>query len=195
MDENMEIMDPLPENKGDIAKWLKYLPYVRIAGLLVGFFVLIPGLSGASGLLLSAISAGSIYLLFQLAPSCGRYRTAAIAYSVCLVISLLGLEILSLVGSVASLVAVYQEFNGHSDITKHLDAYLANQWHSLFYWSMLAGLLGGVVGVSGVVIGVLAGVENQTLVNLIVPLVGVVELVIELVYLSYMKKTVKLFET
>ena len=195
MDENLEIMDPQVEHKELLVKWLRYMPWFRIAAIAMGVLILIPATATVGSWLSLGCSAGCIYLLMKVSPACNRYRTAGILFTINLVAGLLGIAILSLAGSVCAFVGTYQEMNGHSDITKKLDAELSRKWHNLFYWSMLIGFLAGVAGTSGVVIGAIAGVAAETLVNVIVPALTGVELIVELMYLRYMNKTLALLDT
>ena len=183
------------EEYGDLLqKWLKYLLYIHIVGIVCTLLAGIPVLSVISGWVSTAVLAADAYVLYQIAPACGRYRKAAIFNVVVLVAGLLAKSILSLVISICSIVAMYQEYQGHSEIVAQRNPALSGKWNSLFHYQLFAGIISGVAGSAGVVIGVLAQMDSDALVKLIVLILTGVTLILELIYLSYLNQTVKAFE-
>ena len=178
----------------EMRKWLKYLLYIHIAGIVCSLLAGIPVLSILAGWVSTAVLAAEAYVLYQMAPGCERYRKAAIFNVVVLVASLLAKSILSLVISICSIVAMYQEYQGHSEMIAPRNPALSGKWNSLFHYQLFAGIISGVAGSAGVMIGVLAKMDPDALVKLIVLILTGVTLVLELFYLSYLKQTIKTFE-
>lgn len=193
MNEELEIRGPSEEQKGLLRKWLKVLLYIQIANAVrIGFGMVFPS-TGIEKWLSLMIAAPSVYVLYQLAPVCSRYRTAAIMYGVSMIGTFVKADGLSTLISVCGLVARYQEYAGHGDVTQGTDDWLSGKWHSLFLLEMIVSVI-TVVGLSvGVLIGVDAGTESNVLVKLLSSLGIGITLIVRIIYLTYLNKTVKLF--
>ena len=185
---------PIEDHHALAAKWLKLLLYVCLASIGCSLLNLIPILSVVAGWGSTAVSVALVYVLFQLAPSNARYRKAAIFRCVVLVAGLLAENLLSLVISVCSIVAMYQEYMGHSEITASRAPALSDKWHSLFNIQLIVGVLSAVTSSAGVMIGVLAGMGSDALVGIIVFVMSVIGIGLNLLYLHYLNQTVKLYE-
>ena len=175
-------------------KWLRYLLYVGIAALvnsLLGIF----GLSGLSQWLGLAISAATAYLLFMLAGSNPRYKTAAIFYAVALAAGFISNVILGLVGSVCGIVAQYQEYHAHGELIEEREPKLADRWNSLFWLQFALGVV--VVGLTSVLVTALVMAANmdEAVVTVIAAVIaGVLGIGLSALYLSYLNRTIKLLE-
>ena len=104
-------------------------------------------------------------------------------------------SLVSFAGSIGGIVALYQEYYGHSEIAQMGRApELRRKWCSLFLWQIAAGIIISLVTVSTAMIGAAAETDMVKLVSILVPVVSVPALALEAVYLSYLKKTLALFE-
>ena len=189
-----EMRDSTDDYKPLLTKWLKYLIYTHIAGIGCTLVSGIPFLSIAAGWISTAISAVLIVILFQLGPVCARYRKAAIFSGVVLAAGLLSKTVLSLVISVCSLVAVYQEYQGHSEIVAELDPALSGRWNSLFHIQLFAGIIGAVAASASVLIGVMANMDEQSLAKIVAFCILALDTVLKLIYIRYLVQTEKIFE-
>ena len=179
----------------DTAKWLKYLLYVGIAALVNSLLGLI-GLSGISRWIGLAINVATAYLLFMLAGTNPRYKTAAICYTVALVGGLINNAIVGLAGSICGIVATYQEYHAHGELIAEQDPKLADKWNSLFGLELALTFVG--VLLMGLLVGLLAAATNMSeavitpIITIIVAALGVG---LEALYLSYLKRTIALLES
>lgn len=198
MDEFYDIV-PTPDDRDThkplLAQWLDTLLKIQIAAVALSVLAVIPGVSKVTQWISPLVSAGVILVLFRLAPANERYRKAAIFRCITLagtVLALLNISALALVTSVCSIIASYQEYNAHSEVT-HAAPVLSGKWHSLFYWQLVAGILSGFGAVAGTVIAVLVGVDTTAIVSGVVMIVAAVSIVLQIVYVTYLKKTLELF--
>ena len=104
-------------------------------------------------------------------------------------------SILMLVGSACTWVTDYQEYHGHSEIAAQWDETLAKKWKNLFVCEVLVALATSVVSVFGTVILMAADMLTDTISTVIIILSTVIGLVLEGLYLIYMKRTLALIET
>lgn len=138
-----------------------------------------------------------IVILFKLTPAQPRYQKAAVFKCIALAVGLLSAflsnTLLALIISIFTLISQYQEFSAHSDITAQANPKLSKQWHTLFNWQIVVGVLGGLVASVGVVIGALAGLDASTITTfgLLVP--AVLSTLISVFYLIALHKTRSLF--
>lgn len=191
MTENERDLVVYESHKPLLAKWLKILLYAHLASVVCSLLGLIPVVSVVAGWGSTAVSVACIYALFQLSPACTRYQKAAIFSAVALVCGLVAQSILSLVISICSIVAMYQEYMGHSEVTSQTDPALSGKWNSLFTIQLVVGILSGVASSAGVVIGVLAQMSTDALVGIIVFIMAVIGIGLELLYLNYLNQMLK----
>lgn len=183
------------ENVNSPVQWLKYLLYAGIAALVNSFVgIFLPGkLSTWIGY---AISAACVYLFFRLIVSNARYKTAMIFSGAALIINLLGIQALSLAGSICALVGQYQEYHAHGELIQERDPRLAKKWGSLFWFQFAMSVI--VVLLTGVLVGVLVaagGLDAAVVTALATIVAAVLTLVLKVLYLVYLNRTVKLLET
>ncbi len=179
----------------DTVKWLKYLLYVGIAALvnsLLGIF----GLGGLSRWIGLALGAATLYLMFRLIGSNGRYQKAVLFSGVSLVISLLNIQLVALAGSICAIVGQYQEYLAHGELIADRDPKLAEKWSGLFWLQFGVELI--TVLLMGLIVGILvaaANMEAAVVTALITVIAAVLSVILKVLYLSYLKKTIALLES
>ena len=184
----------MKENVYSPVNWLRYLLYVGIAAMansLLGIFL--PGkLSTWIG---HSISAATVYLLYQLISENARYKTAALFGAGALICNLLGIASLSLAASICAIVAQYQEYQAHSELIAERDPKLAGKWSSLFWLQFGVELI--MILLTGLFVGVLvaaSGMDAAVVTGLVTVIVAVFSVILKLLYLSYLKRTIRLLE-
>lgn len=214
MEENMDILNPeQPDNtRVLIVNWLKFLLTVQIISMTVSVLsTLFMSLSGGiltklTGLASKALSLCVMVAMFRLSSANVRYRKAFIAS----VISAIGtiaenltigpnhmlvISLVSFAGSIAGLVAVYQEYRGHSEIAADAgDSELSRKWCSLFVWQVVVGVVISAITVFSVGIGAAAEAEMTNFVAILVSIAMIPGLVLQVIYLRYLKKTLAIIE-
>lgn len=214
MEENMEILNP--EQPRDtrvlIVKWLKFLLTVQMTSWAVSVLsTLFMSLSGGVLIQLTGVAGKVLTLcvmaaLFKLSSVNVRYRIAFIA----LLISAIGtiaesliiapnlmlvISLVSFAGSIAGLVAVYQEYHGHIEVASDAgDSELSRKWCSLFVWQVVIGVVISLISISVSVLGVAADADLEKLVRLLVPVISIPGFILEAIYIYYLKKTLALYE-
>ena len=193
MNENMEFRSDL------LTKWLRALVYIAIVSIVNSAISILPIIPAAVTTWISrGIMVAMIVCMFRLAPVNERYQKAGILRAVwlgCMIASLVFMpSILVLAASVLSIIAVYQEYSAHSEVVADKDAKLSRNWHSLFNWSIVTGLLVGFGSVVTALIASFAGVEITRITAIVTGILGIPQLVIEIVYLLYLKKMSAIFD-
>lgn len=214
MEEMIDVNNPEAHeyDRDVMAKWLKFLFTVQLVDLAVSVVVALVLLVPAGGIgtladwVSRAVTLCVIVAMFRLSAANQRYRKAFIAYLIAAIGTIaeslsvdpglaLVFSLISLVGSIAGLVAVYQEYYGHGEIAESAgDSDLSRKWNSLFVWQIVVGLVISLVTVSSVMIGAAADAEMTKLVSIIVPIVMIPGILLQVIYLRYLKKTVALIE-
>ena len=190
MNENIEI------KHAKLNIWLPVLLYCALASLVnsvITYFPFIP--ASLSTWISRAIMMAVILCMFQLALVNDRYKKAGIFRAIMLGCNLItsylfGSMILTLVASIVSIIAVYQECAAHSEVIADHDAKLSKAWHSLFNWSILAAVLLSLGASIVAVILVLADMEGgaSRISTIAIGLLSVPQFVIEIMYILYIKK-------
>lgn len=180
-------------------KWLRMLFYLHLASLAAMVISWLPVPDGGITWVRRAIDLGAVISLFALAGANPRYRKAAIFAAVslgCLLVTRLlsSSTILPLAGSVFSILALYQEYSGHSELVEQADPKLSRNWHSLFNWNVIGSVLLAFATMFAAVLFVAAEVETDTVVAIIAVMVGAFDLVIGIIYLRFIDRTAKLLE-
>ena len=186
------------ENNRDLLiKWLHFLFLVQIAGVVISALSAVQELSSVLSWFSRMVSVCTIVCLFKMAAVNKRYQNAAIFLCITVgggVVSVfIGNTILSLIVSICSIITAYQEFAAHSDITADKDPVLSRRWHSLFFWQLVIGLLGGFLSVTGVMLGVFAGAEIPVITSAVLLFVTVMNVIIKIIYLKYLSKTISAY--
>ena len=193
MNENMEFRSDL------LIKWLRVLVYIAIVSIVNSVISILPIIPASVTTWISrGIMVAMVVCMFRLAPMNERYQKAGILRAVwlgCMIASLIFLpSILILTASILSIIAVYQEYIGHSEVVADKDARLSRNWHSLFNWSIVTDLLVGFGSMITALIASFAGVEITRITAIVTGILSVPQLVIEIVYLLYLKKMSAIFD-
>ena len=177
------------------AKWLQYLLYVGIAAAVKSLLVnLLPG--GLSRWLGFALSALSIYLLFQLIASNARYKTAALFCTGSLICNLVGIQALALAASICAIVGQYQEYNAHGELIAERDYKFADKWSKLFWLQFAVELIGGLlISMVAVAMTAAGGMEAASIIAMATVAISSVTVCLKVVYLVYLHRTIRLLET
>ena len=194
MNENMENRFEVP------VKWLRVLMYIAIASLANAIISSLPIVPVAITTWISrGIMVAMIVCMFQLAYANGRYQKAGIMRAVMLVCTLItafvkGTSVLTLAASILSIIAVYQEYNAHSELIADKDSRLSGKWHSLFGWSLVAAVLVGFGSTVTVLILSFMGMDTVRLTAIIIGILSIPQMILDVVYMMYIKKMISIFE-
>ena len=184
-----------------LQKWLKVLFYTQIASMAITVINAATYWDNITAWILKSVNVVVLWSLFQLKDVNPRYRTAAIAKLGALICGLLtapvntrlGLSsILMLVGSGCSWITAYQEYHGHGELVEATDSKLAKKWKDLFVWEIVIGLGISFISVGATTVLVAAGAASSSITTAIILLSTLSSLVLEALYLLYMKRTLEL---
>ena len=182
-----------------LIKWLRVLLCIAIVSIVNSVISILPIIPASVTTWISrGIMVAMVVCMFRMAPVNERYKKAGILRAVwlgCMIASLVFLpSILILTASILSIIAVYQEYSAHSEVVADKDAKLSRNWHSLFNWSIVTGLLVGFGSMITALIASFAGVEITRITAIVTGILSVPQLVIEIVYLLYLKKMSAIFD-
>lgn len=187
-------------NDKHAVKWLRVMMYTALASVVNSVVNILPfvpaGITVWTGraimivMILSLLQLGSIHEGYRKA---GTLRAAML---ICTLIAALGMgsSVLTLVGSVLSIIAVYREYNTHSELLEGIDPRFAAKWHRLFTWSVVAAILIGFGSTVSVLILSMAGMDAVGLAPILLLVLGIPDMILGIVYLRYLKKMALLFE-
>lgn len=184
-----------------INKWLRVLICIAAISLInsaVNFLPFVP--TSVTTWISRGIMAAMVICMFQFATVNARYQKAGIFRAVMLGCTLITAflyesSILTLVASILSVLAVYQEYSAHSELVAEKNPKLSRKWHSLFNWSILAAVLIGFGSVVAVLIVVMLEMDAAGTASIIVGVLSVPQFVINVVYLLYLKKMIQIFRS
>ena len=178
--------------------WLRSLFYIHIASHALSLVTVVWLNNPVTPWINHALSAGIVLCLLKLAPASSRYRTAAILTAAvlgCTLLSKLALgTLMNLAASVLAIIAAYQELHAHGEAVEEKDPKLSRKWCALFLWQLLIGILAGFASTAATVILVLADMDEAQITQLIVTAIGLVSLIPSILYLVYLRRTIRLFE-
>ena len=200
MTEEFEILPPSEEATAIIppVKWLRYLLYIHIVSLVLSLVTMFWLNNPVTPWINHGLSAAIVLYLLKLAPACKRYRTAAILTAAVLGFTLLSKlalgTLMALIASVLAIIAAYQELHAHGETVAEKDPALSRKWCGLFLWQLLIGILGGFASVAATVIMVLANMDAAQITRLVTTAIGLLGLIPGILYLIYLRKTIRLFE-
>lgn len=183
-----------------INKWLQVLIYISIVSLINSVLNFLPFVPAAVTTWISrGIMVAMVICMFQLAPVNARYKKAGIMRSVMLGCTLItaflwASSILTLAASILSILAVYQEYSAHSELIADKDLKLSRKWHSLFNWGILAAVLVSFGSIVAVLIVSMLETDAVRTSAIIVGGLSIPQLVIDVVYLLYLKKMTGYFQ-
>lgn len=194
----------MTEHKELLQKWLRVLFYAQIAYMAITAINAVTRWDSITAWVNRGITLTVIWCLFQIREINPRYRTAAITRVGAFLCGLLTLpvntsglglsSILMLVGSVCSWITAYQEYHGHGELVAEADEKLAKKWNDLFVWEIVVALATSVLSIVGTTFMVATGMLTATVTTVLIAVSTVIGLVLEGLYLQYMKQTLKLLE-
>ena len=181
-------------------RWLRSLLYVHIALLAATCVSWLPMQDLWLTWLKRVLMLGAALCLVQLSRVNFHYKQAALFYILRVTCLLAGslvfsFYILALAGSVFSILAVYQEYHGHSQLVAEKDDDLSQKWSRFFGWALLVEILVSFLSSVVSVIMALMNWDAGNITTLVVAVQLVPSLFIEVFYLIYMNRTVRLLET
>ena len=194
MNENMENRYEL------LVKWLRILMYIAIVSLVNSVVNFLPFVPAAVTTWISrGIMVAVVICMFQLTSANARYKKAGIMRAIMLVCTLITVfvyssSILNLAASILSIIAVYQEYNAHSELIADKDSKLSGKWHSLFMWGLIAGILVGFGSTVTVLILTLMESDVVRLTAIIVGVLSIPQMILDLVYMLYLKKMISIID-
>lgn len=180
-------------HKEVIAKWIRILFACQIVKILTATLNASAAIGNIAGWLSRIVTIAIIIALFNLSVVNERYRKAALFYGISvgggILLALLNKSVFVMVLSICSIVASYHELNAHSEITASKDAKLSARWHSLFYLDMFAGIMVGVLSIIPMIIAAFAGVDTDLLISIFSIVLALINIVLEMLHVVYLKKT------
>lgn len=180
-------------HKEVIAKWIRILFACQIVKILTATLNASAAIGNIAGWLSRIVTIAIIIALFNLSVVNKRYRKAALFYGISvgggILLALLNKNVFVMVLSICSIVASYHELNAHSEITASKDAKLSARWHSLFYLDMFAGIMVGVLSIIPMIIAAFAGVDTDLLISIFSIVLVLINIVLEMLHVVYLKKT------
>jgi len=184
-------------HKEVIAKWIRILFACQIVKILTATLNASAAIGNIAGWLSRIVTIAIIIALFNLSVVNERYRKAALFYGISvgggILLALLNKNVFVMVLSICSIVASYHELNAHSEITASKDAKLSARWHSLFYLDMFAGIMVGVLSIIPMIIAAFAGVDTDLLISIFSIVLVLINIVLEMLHVVYLKKTLVLY--
>ena len=192
------------ENKvfdtGMIIKWLRVLMYIAIASLANAIISSLPIVPVAITTWISrGIMVAMVVCMFRLVPANERYKKAGIMRAVMLVCTLItafmrGTSILTLAASILSIIAVYQEYNAHSELMADKNSRLSGKWHRLFGWSLIAAVLVAFGSTVTALIFSFMEMDAVRLTAIIVGILSIPQMILDVVYMMYIQKMISIIE-
>ena len=183
-----------------LTKWLRVLMYIAIVSLVNSIVNYVPFVPASVTTWISrGIMVAMIVCMFQLASANGRYKTAAILRAIWLGMLILGTlrhlpSVLVLGTSILSIIAVYQEYHGHSEVLADKDIVLSAKWKGLFIWSFIAPLLLSIGSSVAMVISSFMNLDVAKVTAITTDIMRIPQYVIDVIYLLYLKKMLSIFE-
>ncbi len=183
-----------------LTKWLRVLMYIAIVSLANSIVNYVPFVPATVTTWISrGIMVAMIVCMFQLSSANGRYKTAAILRVIWLGTLLLGTllhipSVLVLGTSILSIIAVYQEYHGHSEVLAEKDTVLSAKWKGLFIWSFIAPLLLSIGSSAAMVISSFMNLDVAKVTAITTGIMRIPQYVIDVIYLLYLKKMLSIFE-
>lgn len=160
-----------------MAKWLKWIFWLLIAGNVIDLVGKIPPLTLICEIAAAVCGLAAAWGLLQLQGEDGRYRTAAVCAAIPLLVTLAvqlisgGGEtpawtlVLSLPATIVRLVGEYNKCMAHSSVVGSVDSALGEKWEKIWKWQIIAlGSLAGsivlvlIVPVLGALVAVAAAI-------------------------------------
>ena len=195
-DDNRDRIE-IPEHESHrecIRKWIKALFICEIVRLVISITDFLPLLSVVTAIVV-------IVAMFQLAVVNDCYKKAGVFYCIATAggfvsgLFQVGIFSLFILGfAICSLIAKYYELNAHSELTGPMDEKLSDRWDSLFGLELVSGILAVCIAVIPAFIAALAEADSKVISLITTGIISLVNIVIELLYVIYMKQTLDLFK-
>lgn len=189
----------MKENKIKQALWFRILMYIAIATLantIIGMFSFIPAMvtSMVSRILTAALAVCTL----KLAQGSVRYKKSALirAFALVVIIAAEALHIgtvLTLPASLLSLIAMYHEYQAHSERAAEKDHELSGKWSRLFLWRILSGVVVGFGTTAAVMLTAVAGMDADKAAVLAAVILAVPEYIIDIAYILNLKNMAVIF--
>lgn len=184
----------MTSKKALFLKWIKNLYYIHcaiLAGIIVGA---LPFIGKGVSWINTILSIGAIYCLYQLMPISERYHKAVLYMGISIVLGLLtkivDVGLFSFAGSICSLVGLYQEFKGHSELLLMIDGRLSKKWQTLFNWNIFGSIVVVLLGTPVLVAAAIAFLLDEMVISVLtIILVLGYEVILKIFYLRYLKRT------
>ena len=178
----------------DTVKWLKYLLYVGIAGLV--HYLLGNSLLGSLSVWVGYILTGAtVFLMFRLIVSNARYKKAMLFYGAALIINLTGFQALALAASICTIVGHFQEYYANGELVAQQSPALAGKWNNLFWFQFAVEVIGALL-VSLAFGTYLAGGQlgSATILSMAIVAIAFISVILKVLYLVYLNRTIKVLE-
>ncbi len=181
-------------------KWLNVMFYVTLLSMANSVITVIPAVPP---ILTTWISRGIMFVMifcsYQLRTQNEHYQKAAIYRTVMVVCSLASAYIfkstaLTLLASFLSILAVFQEYSAHAELIEEKEPALAGKWHSLFNWGLAVGLLISFGTMIAAVVIALLEMAAASAAAWILAVLALPQIIIDLVYVKYLRRMVCLLE-
>ena len=173
--------------------WMRWLFLVHIVALLSTFAGRLPIQNLSFGLSLFVLL-GTICCLKNLEVKNPRYKKAGVFLLLSLVMlfvnRLLPNSLVSLISSVLSLIAVYQEYAAHAEVAAPHDGRLARTWRSLFVWEIIIGVVASMFSTVAILALTMLEMDAARMTMIISGALTVVNALVKIVYLSCVNKMV-----
>jgi len=179
-----------------IIKWLRVLMYIAITSLVNSIANYFPFVSADVTTWISrGIMVAMILCMFQLSSVNRRYKTAAILRTIWLGTLLVGTLLhipatLILGTSILSVIAVYQEYHGHSELIEEMDNELSGKWNSLFIWSFIAPLLLSIGSSVAMVTATFMNLDVAKITAITTGIMRIPQYLVDVIYLMYLKSMI-----
>ena len=183
-----------------ITEWLRILLIIHIASLLNSLISFLPISDTWAVWIGRAVMIGTIVCMFRMAPVNSRYKKAAIYRTVMLCCTLITAYlfqsvVFTLAASVFSIMAVYQEFNGHSELVADKDPKLSGNWHGLFTWSVITAVMVSFCSVAATLLITMLDMDTVRTASMIVGILRIPQFAVDVVYLLYLRKMMGIFRS
>lgn len=174
--------------------------YAHIVGIVAAVLSTVTGVTAIQTWGNRVVAVVIAITLFRLCAYNKRYKKAAIFLCVslgCSLVNIIGISLLlSAIGSVCSLIAVYQEYTAHGEMCREEIPVLERKWHSLFFWQLVVGIIMGFAGSAAALIyAMVLNGEPESFVTILLAVFNLVDIILKIFYLRYMKQMWELENT
>lgn len=181
-------------NKALFLKWIKNLFYIQCVVFVVNIVGQFPIFDFVFKWISTLFIIAKVYCFYQLKPIHERYSKAftfaAIYAGGTIVANVIDLRLLSLVISICSLIALYQEFAGHAEMLLTIDNKLSKRWRALFNWEVFGSIIVALVGTPLIMIAAITTMFDEGVMAMLTTIIVVgYSLIIQAIYIYFLKCT------